>query len=212
MTVLDCSPCYDGRPDTIPGAGSVLPQESLARSRLFAGGTFFRSKFAVTGDSDFQGKICNSISLSIVSAGSKFDLIIYFEDVEVERYSTTQDTSCPEDGKNVAIRALRSLIAFSAYISMPSRGSDAQDFGGMDNSCLSPFTKTNMSGGGGPGESDITSIRTGSNRTIAFVSTKENSNGTSVSSKTMIQWNYDTVQWVAYILDADCAIPENRCP
>ena len=91
LDVLDCSPCYEGRPDFIPGPDSILPQEALTRSRLVAGGTFFRSKLAVPGDSDFQGDICNSIAVSVISAGTAFDLIVYFEDVEVERYSTTQD-------------------------------------------------------------------------------------------------------------------------
>ena len=210
--VLDCSPCYEGRPNFIPGPDSILPQEDLTRSRLFAGGTFFRSKLTVIGDSDFQGSICNSIALSIVSAGSVFNLIVYFEDVEVERYNTTQDLSCPTSGSDVAIPDLRSQLTSSIYISMPSRGTDELDSSGMDSPCLSSFSKTNMTGGVGPSENEVESIRTGSDRTIAFISTKENSNGTPVVSKTMIQWNYDTLQWIAYILDSDCAIPENRCP
>lgn len=217
MEVLDCAPCYDGRPDIDPGAASALPQEALARSRLFAGGTFFRSKYAVPGDSDFQGVICNSISLQVVAVGTDWDLIVYFKDVEVERYSTTQSMTCSIEEPSSAISALRTLTAASSYISMPSRGSDEQDEDVMmmppsDDVCLSFFTKTNMSGGVGPGEADVSSIRTGPDRTIAFINTKENANGTPVDSKTLIQWNYDIDQWVSYALDQDCAIPENRCP
>ena len=215
--VLDCSPCYEGAPDIVPGAASALPQESLARSRLFAGGTFFRSKYAVPGDSDFQGVICNSIALSVVAIGTDWDLIVYFEDVEVERYSTTQAVACSMLMPSSAISDLRTQTAASSYISMPARGTDEQDEDVLmmpptDDPCLSFFTKTNMAGGVGPGEADVSSIRTGPDRTIAFISTKENANGKPVSSKTLIQWNYDILQWVSYALDADCALPDDRCP
>jgi len=215
--VLDCSPCYEGAPDIVPGAPSALPQESLARSRLFAGGTFFRSKYAVPGDSDFQGVICNSIALQVVAIGTDWDLIVFFQDVEVERYSTTQALNCSVMLPSSAISDLRTQTAASSYISMPPRGSDEQDEDVLmmpptDDPCLSFFTKTNMTGGVGPGEADVTTIRTGPDRTIAFINTKENANGTPVSSRTLIQWNYDISQWVSYALDADCAIPENRCP
>ena len=100
---------------------------------------------------------------------------------------------------------------------MPPRGSDEQDEDVLmmpptDDPCLSFFTKTNMTGGAGPGEADVPSIRTGPDRTIVFVDTKENGNGTPVNSKTLIQWNYEILQWVAYVLDADCALPADRCP
>jgi len=215
--VLNCAPCYEGRPGIEPGNPSALPQEALSRSRLFAGGTFFRSKYAVSGDSDFQGSICNSIALSVVAVGTDWDLIVYFEDVEVERYSTTQDMNCSIELPSSAISELRTLTATSQYITMPSRGSDEQDEEVMmlpptDDACLSFFAKTSMTGGSGPGESNLTSIRTGPERTIVFVDTKENANGTPVDSKTLIQWNYDISQWVSYVLDADCAIPSERCP
>lgn len=210
--VLDCSPCYEGTPNIVPGAPSALPIEALARSRLFTGGTFFRSKLAVTGDSDFQGTICNSIALAVVQAGTAFDLIVYFEDIEVERYSTTQDATCPTLGGGVAIPDLRSQTASSTYISMPVRGTDEQDPGGIDDLCLTFFAKVNMLGGAGPSENDLTSIRTGPERSIAYISSKENSSGKPVNAKSLIQWNYDTLQWVSYVLDADCAIPSERCP
>lgn len=210
--VLDCSPCYEGEPAIIPGAPSVLPIEELARSRLFAGGTFFRSKLTVPGDSDFQGTICNSIALSVVSAGTAFDLIVYFDNVEVERYSTTQSLTCSMISPSGAIADLRSKTASSIYISMPARGTDEEDALGVDDFCLSFFAKTSMSGGVGPSENDVSSIRTGQERTIAYISTQENANGKPVSSKSLIQWNYDTLQWIAYVLDADCALPDDHCP
>jgi len=214
---LICSPCYIGRPAFIPGAGSVLPQEALTRSRETAGGTFFRSKLTVPGDADFQGVICNDISLEVVLTGNSggndnFDLVVYFKDVEVERYSISQDDTCPTAGTGTAINSLRSQTASSLYISMPARGSDAQDIGGMDSDCLTAFVKSNMIGGNGPGELDVPSIRTGPDRTIVFVSTKENASGTPASSKTLIQWDYDNLQFIAYVIDADCALLANRCP
>ena len=213
---LDCSPCYTGRPDYNPNLGTaVLPLETLARSRLFAGATFFRSKLAVPGDSDFQGAICNSISIAVIQAGAAMDLVIYFEDIEVERYATTQDVTCPTLGGGVAIPALRSATSSSQYISMPTRDTDTNDPGGVDGACLTPFAKTAMTGGDGPGEAEVAAIRTGPDRTIAFISSKENANGVTSqpgAGSNLIQWNYDTLQWIAYVIDADCALPANRCP
>ena len=245
MAVLDCSPCFTGRPDFIPGADSILPQEALRRSRKFAGGTFFRSKLTVPGDTDFQGDLCNDISLEVILTGNdggndNFDLVVYAEttvaittvdtttiladtdtitadlrdnvDVEVERYSVSQDDTCPISGTGTAINSLRSQTASSLYISMPSRGSDAQDAGGMDSDCLAAFGKTDMTGGKGPAAAQLPTIRTGPDRTIVFVTSKENASGTPTTSKTLIQWDFDDLQFIAYVLDADCAIPANRCP
>ena len=216
--VLDCSPCYEGRPETEPGAPSaLLITEASSRSRLFAGGTFFRSKLTVSGSSDFQGSLCNDISLSVVSAGTDFDLIVYFEGAEVERYSTTQSLSCSMVMPSSAIDELRTQTATSLYISMPARGTDEQDEDVMmlpptDDPCLSFFSLTAMSGGAGPSEADVAAIRTGPERTIAYVEEIENGNGALISSRTLSQWNFDTLQWVAYVLDADCALPADRCP
>ncbi len=240
--VLDCAPCFTGRPTIIPGAGSILPQEPLRRSRKFAGGTFFRSKLTVPGNADFQGDLCNDISLEVILTGNSggndnFDLVVYIAnvntitadtitstaddntitadsddvDVEVERYSVTQSETCNIFEPSNTIADLRTQTATSLYISMPARGSDAQD-SGIDNDCLSAFIKSNMAGGTGPGAAQLPTIRTGPDRSIVFVTSTENASGTPTTSKTLIQWDFDNLQFIAYILDADCALPENRCP
>lgn len=213
---LDCSPCYAGRPDYDPTGGTaILPQETLRRSRLFAGGTFFRSKLTVPGSSDFQGELCNSIALEITIVTTVVTLTVYFEDVAVETYVTSQDVTCPTLGSGVAIPALRSMTASSVYISMPARDTDVNDPGGIDDACVSAFAKTSMSGGAGPGEADVATIRTGPDRTIVFIANKENSVGTLFepgAGSNLLQWDYDDLQWIGYVIDSDCALPENRCP
>ncbi len=218
---LICEPCFDGRPDYDPNLGTaILPLETLARSRKTSGGTFFRSKLTVPGDTDFQGVLCNDISLEVVLTGNSggndnFDLVVYFEDIEVERYSVVQDDTCPVMGTGTAINSLRAQTASSIYISMPVRGTDAQDAGGMDSMCLTAFAKSNMSGGDGPGEADVPLIRTGPDRAIVFISSRENSAGTPFApgaGSNLIQWDFDALQFIAYVIDADCALPDNRCP
>ena len=95
---------------------------------------------------------------------------------------------------------------------MPARDTDINDPSGVDDACLSAFTTASMSGGSGPSEADVSTIRTGPDRTIAFIKTKENSIGDIIDSNSLQQWDYDALQWIAYIQDADCALPENRCP
>ena len=213
---LNCSPCYDGRPDYDPSLGTaVLPQETLARSRLFAGGTFFRSKLSQPGDNDFQGQLCNDIALSVVSAGTAFTLNVYFQNELVETYSTSQALNCPMMDAGVAIPDLRSQTASSEYISMPARGTDEQDMLGVDDQCLSAFAMTSMTGGDGPGEAQVSSIRTGPERAIVFIDEKENANGTPFSpgaGSNLIQWDFDALAFIPYVIDADCALPDDRCP
>jgi hypothetical protein len=95
---------------------------------------------------------------------------------------------------------------------MPTRDTDINDPGGADSPCVSAFAKASMTGGVGPSEADVPSIRTGPDRTLAFISTKENSVGTIVDALSLQQWDFDALEWIAYIQDADCALPENRCP
>jgi hypothetical protein len=210
---LDCSPCYEGRPDYDPNLGTaILPIYNARRSRLFTGGTYFRSKLNYAGDSDFQGSICNDIELEVTVDGTIVTLRIYFQNALVESYTTSQPIDCPISGSGAAIGSLRSQTSGSSYISMPARDTDPNDPGGADSACISASTRSSMSGGSGPSEADVPSIRTGPDRTLAFIRTKENSAGTVVDSNSLQQWDFDALQWIAYIQDADCALPENRCP
>jgi len=180
---------------------------------IFGGGTFFRSKLVQPGDPDFQGSICNTIQLDISSDAASptetFTLTISFEGTIVETYQVTQPSNCSIMGGG-QIGTLRSNIAGSQYISMPTRGTDAQDIAGMDSDCLTTFSGL-MSGGTGPGENDVASIRTGPDRTIVYVNSKENSNGAPTASSDLIQWNYDTLSWVPFVTDGDCRPEGTDC-
>lgn len=229
--ILNCSPCYEGRPDYDPTGGTaVLPITNAKRSRLFAGGTFFRSKLDISGDPDFQGTICNDIEVEITIVTTTVTLNVYFQNELVESYSTFQGLDCGQtapgpDGGIIsygAIGKLRSLTSTSKYISMPARGTDEQDpvrragrgetVTPSDSNCAESLVKTNLSGASGPSSSNLSSIRTGPDRTIVFIRTKENSNGKIVEVNSLQQYDYDAEQWIPYIQDADCAIPSERCP
>ena len=231
---LNCSPCYEGRPDYDPNGGTaILPIENITRSRLFAGGTFFRSKLNYGGDNDFQGSICNEIELQVSIVSTTVTLNVYFEDELVESYTTSQGVDCgsvgPGDGGEIitynAIGKLRSLTSSSKYITMPARGTDEEDpsvrlgpgetGAPADALCIDSFGRTNMKGGSGPGANNLTSIRTGPDRTIVFIRTKENANGEIIepgAGNNLQQWDYDAEAWIPFIQDADCALPADRCP
>ena len=176
-------------------------------------GLFARSKLSWFGDTDFQGQICNAISLEVIGLDTnnppdgiinQYDLIVYFQSEEVERFSTAA-------GSN-AITDLRSQInASSNYISMPERGYDIYD-SGTDTVSLSPYALTALTGATGPGAGNIVDIRTGPHRSLLNTATKEEDDGSPISTDAIIQWNYDIEYWVPYVLDADCAIPSERCP
>jgi hypothetical protein len=228
---LDCSPCFDGRPDYNPAEGTaLLPIYNLARSRLFDGGTFFRSKL---GPGDTQGIEDNDIALAVENTAiDEMTLIVYYLDVEVERYAVFQVDNCTPPGippppagigTGVGIPALRAATASSEYISMPPRATDAQDPCVLvmmievcpeDDPCLSTFAKTNMTGGSGPTEASVPSIRTGPDRTFIFIDSKEDDNGTPFDpgpGQNLNQWNFDITEWVAFVIDQACRPSGTDC-
>lgn len=226
---LDCSPCYEGRPDYDPTGGTaILPIYNARRSRLFAAGTFFRSRLNIAGDPDFQGSICNDIAIQVTIVLTTVTLNVYFQNELVETFVTSQPLNCGEtvgggEGGGTligtpAFTSLRSqLAANSKYVIMPARGSDEQDpdvgeFPPSDDTCISETAITNLSGAAGPPTSNLSSIRTGPDRTLAFILTEENSNGKVFEARVLQQWDYDAEQWIPYVQDADCALPEDRCP
>lgn len=175
----------------------------------------------LAGGPDSQSLDCNDISLRVFRPNAiedRIDLVVYFRGVEVERYIVTQDINCTAPGNppppaglgnNVAIPALRAATASSDFISMPGRGTDAQDLLGEDNGCLSEFADTNMSGGSGVPDADIPNIKTGPERTIAFITLFENANGTLVIpplSDKLVQFDYDNEVFTPYVPNADCRI------
>ena len=228
---LDCSPCsITNRPCYDPALGTaVLPKYNLARSRLEAGGTFFRSKLGV---GDTQGIETNDIALAVENTAiDEMTLIVYYNDVEVERFAVFQVDNCTAPGEppppagigdGVGIPSLRAATSSSEYISMPARTTDAQDACVFvlelecpaDDSCLSTFSKTNMSGGSGPTEASVPSIRTGPDRTFIFIDSKEDANGVIFDpgpGANLNQWNFDTLEWGAYVIDADCRPEGDTC-
>ena len=229
MTILDCTPCYEGRPDYDPAGGTaVLPQETLSRSRLNIGGTFFRSNLLINGN-ELQGPECNQIALEVLFINQTedfpitrtHDLIVYYQNTEVERYPVSEELVVGGEGGGwtggwSTIRA--TVNSTSQYISMPGRGSDAQDpdVGGFPPSDgdVSDASKTNMGGGSGPNTNNLSSIRTGPQRTIVFISEKEDGNGNPFepgAGNNLIEYNYDTNIWQPYVIDADCRPEGTPC-
>lgn len=210
MAVLNCEPPYAYRPTFIPGstpcAAPVFPEH---RSRLFLGGTYFRS-YLIISAVEVQSTACNDISLTITKDTSLYTLTVKYQNVVVETYSVTQTESdgsptCTGD----AIGELRTDVNTSSnYISLPERGDDTEyDETGEDNICLSEFTEISMSeGNGGPLDgSAIASIRTGPERTIFIVSTTEDLDGTDIdppANKRVNQWDGST--WITYVPNSDC--------
>lgn len=212
MTILDCSPPYAYRPNFIAGTlKSSAPLFNEHRSRLTAGGTFFRSNLIISSV-EVQGEICNSISITStrVSNGGgsyTYTIAVNFQGNPVESYVVTQNELGSPACSNNPINIIRNNVnTNSNYISMPVRGTDAFDTG-IDDQCWSTFIETSMSGGaGGPTDgTSISSIRTGPERTVFILSSTEDSNGNDVnppSSRRVQQW--DGFSWITYTPNADC--------
>jgi hypothetical protein len=213
MTVLDCSPHYTYRPIFIASAiPCVAPAFDEHRSRLFAGGTFFRSKLIIALV-ETQGTACNNISLEIIKdvtspdSAKLYTLNVFYNSSLVETFPIIQDETASPACSGNPIGTLRANIASSNYISMPIRDTDINDLLGEDSQCLSDFSLVAMTGGdGGPtNASTIASIRTGPDRTIFIVSTTEDQNGNPVEPsvvRKVQQW--DGASWITYIPNADC--------
>lgn len=216
MPILDCSPPYSYRP-TFSSSGSPLlkskaPSFFEHRSRLFAGGTFFRSKLIISSI-EVQGLICNDISVesSRVSNGAgsyTYTISVNFQGNPVESYIVTQNELASPPCSNNPIDTIRNNINLNSnYISMPARSTDAFDIGGTDDECWSTFAEISMSGGsGGPSDgATIATIRTGPERTVFILSSTEDANGYSSdppAERKVQQW--DGVTWITYTPNADC--------
>lgn len=192
-------------------------------------GLFARSKLALGGFSDFQGQLCNQLSIQIVSVAptgivEQYDMVVFFEGAEVERYTTTlQPDNCGEViggmmpitiGDGGAIDDLRTQVnASSNYISMPVRGVDVNDQG-VDPTCLEDEGPTFLEGATGPTAANVPAVRTGPERSLLFTNSKEIDNEGNLgwpSSDNMVQWNFDTEYWVPYGPNADCRVEGTTC-
>ena len=196
-------------------------------------GIFARSKLLFGGD-EFQGRLCNSLSLQIISVDNsvppdgiidQYDMIVLFQGVEVERYVTTlQPEDCgdliagPEPqviiGDNGAIADLRTQVnANSNFISMPVRGYDILDQG-VDPVCLDDEGPTLLEGAIGPSADRYLTVRTGPQRSILHTSSREIDDTGAIGSpedSNLIQWNFDQEYWTPYASNADCRPDGTAC-
>lgn len=212
---MSCSPPYTFRPKFIPSdIPSIAPGYPEHRSRLTAGGTFFRSIE--------QGQDRNNITLELIKTGGfspfTFTLNIRFNGNLVETFTQLQTETPtvippPPTTCSGGISGLRTQVNASNFIQMTARGFDIFD-GGLDDpgNCLSPFAEQNMVGGDGePPISTplINSIRTGPERTIIIITTTEDNTGSPVTppaSKRIKQ--FDGTNFITFrnLIPGDCPL------
>ncbi len=178
---------------------SSAPAFTEHRSRLFAGGTFFRSIR--------QGNDRNNLSLEAIVTPATITLNVRFSAAIEEVFVVPQVfVPLPPPGVCIGgIAALRSAVnAGSTFIEMPARGFDFFDSGTDPiNNCLISFPDTPMTGGSGPPtvgiQSFLDSVFTGTERTMIVIDTTENATGfpvTPPTSRRVQQWN--GTQWSIY--------------
>lgn len=214
---MSCFPTYAFRPNFIasptPCTAPVYPEH---RSRLTAGGAFFRSIE--------QGQDRNHISLElfVVPSGPSTDdvtLVVRYNGQIVETFMVTQTTvTVPTTSCNGIVNLRKEVNINSEYIEMPRRGFDVRDplFGDPmaddGDGCLGPFNNRQMRGANG--EPDVTnlslinSIRTGPTRTIIIISTTEGNDGSPLTPPTderVRQFNGN--RWISYQNFASGACP-----
>lgn len=203
--MLYCPPPYDYRPSFIPSDELCsAPTFVENRARLWAGGTFFRSKEVGPDGNEYVLQVVDFSS----TPGKNHSLRITINGIEVERFDVFVGVSViGEDPLATSydppgfdeLRA--SVNQHSSFIEMPARGTDFFDLGGVDGAVLTPFGNTFMTGGtGGPrNDSLLSQIRTGPDRTIIIIQTTEDQNGSPITptpSKRIQQWN--GTEWITY--------------
>jgi hypothetical protein len=213
---MSCSPSYSFRPtDRSSPVQSSAPGFVEHRSRLFAGGTFFRSIE--------QGQDQNDISLEAIITPTDITLNVYVLAVLQETFVVPQVfvIGGPPDfigscsGGIPALRAaVNDSITGSNIIEMPVRGFDIFDFGTDPvDDCLSAFSTISMAGGSGPpagaNQAFLDSIFTGTERTLVIIITTEAANGfpiTPGADRRVRQW--DGTQWIQYanLVQGSCPI------
>ena len=181
MTRPPCPPPpYGFRPEFVPSRTnpSVANVTAEARSRLTAGDTFFRSID--------QGEDRNDISLELGVSGPAVGsqivaLDVRFDGSLIETINVSQTVNASGDCTAGGVGDLRTAVnASSTLVEMPARGFDIND-GGADASsgCVSAFGDTSMTGATGPSADPafIEAIRTGAERALVIISTREDSTG-----------------------------------
>lgn len=211
--IKNCYPEYVYVPDfVVTPAGEVAP-DCIApgytenRARLFAGGTYFRSKL--------QGPSWNNTQVRVIdNLNGTLTCTVTHPSYPIETYIVTQTPGalpgdpCSPNG----IGSLRTAMNNNptSILELYTRGIDMFDIGGEDAPCLSAFPFVSLSGGsGGPTDSaGLAGIRTGPTRSIIIIRTQEDINGypiTPPASKRVQQWN--GTSWISY-----CNTIPGQCP
>ena len=227
----DCRPSYiideSYIPTSTPTEPAVAPSFNETRSRLFAGGTFFRSKNGSTS--------ANLISIEYVDDAGSIRLNVYDNNVLTETFGPVA-FDAPDLGAidpplcvlsaNPAMRLLVNEV--SNLIQMPPLDHGGSAGGAATwtaanlpddtipgDDCAVLFVKISLTGGDGPptDASGLASIYTGPERTLSILRLTEIVLDTSAdpgilvdppSNKKVIQW--DGNNWIPYIPNTECPI------
>lgn len=198
---MSCAPSYTYRPTFTPSSTDcTLAVYNKHRARKFIGGTYFRSIE--------QSSNWNDIAIKVEIDDGKHVLTVTHPDFATETFSITQvpNIADPLQPCVPGIAELRALVNHattgSNLIEMPERGDDIEfDPVGEDALCLSTFPTTYLTGGeSGPTSSaGLSSLRTGPERSIIAIATKEALDGTPITppqSERLQQWN--GTAWIEY--------------
>jgi hypothetical protein len=226
MPLLDCRPPYAYRPNFTENGQCTAPGFIEKRARLFAGGTFFRSKNA--------GEGMNLIAVEYTQPTTTVVLNIYDDGALVETWDSGVTPETPPVGSpspdcaGTVAAALRVIVnANSNYIEMPS-----VDYGGVSfalqpiflasnppsstppgDDCDNLFGPTTLADGEGPPTDDtgLASIRTGPDRSMVILRETEIVNNNASDQGLLVtppqdqkvrQW--DGFNWIQYVPNADC--------
>ncbi len=226
MPIEVCQPPYTYRPSSTPTEPAVAPSFREQRARLFAGGTFFRTKFG--------GPTANNIAVEYLDVSGTIRVNVYENGGIVETFNTGLVPETPTVNPTppppftctrTVNPQIRNIInSGSSYIEMPPL-----DYGGVEegitpiwqsgnqpddtppgDDCASFFPVTNLTGGG-TAIPPISSIWTGPERTLIIAEMSEIVNGDETDDGIMIlppirvrQW--DGSNFIAYIPNSDCVI------
>lgn len=214
---MDCQPLYSYTPDWVSGDfTATIPGFTENRSRLWAGGTFFRSKT--------QGTDRNNLSITITQNITTLDLtaIVRFYDNTHTTILVTETYSMGQSEPDIngvclpsAIDDLRNQInTLSQYVEMVSRNYDIFDVG-EDSGCLSEFDEVFLTGGNGaPNDASILpTIKTGPRYSLILIRSTEDSTGAATNppnNKRIQQWN--GASWIPYCNNIQGSCPSDICP
>ena len=191
---MNCSPSYTYRPTFTPsGVKCSAPGYEEHRSRLTESEMFFRSKD--------QGPETNYLQLEIDAS----NLYVYFYGTLVETFPATLGPG--------GIALLRTQVATSDYIEMPTLGYDIYDTRITEDDTLigvTSFPLTYMKGGSGPptDASTLAGIRTGPERSLVILRTSEDDTGRPTTPpwyKRVLQWNGS--EWITH-----SNLAQGQCP